>query len=455
MSVVGFCVLFELGSKSRSATVPCGRKPCRDDLAMNSLHTPYTTWTGNADMQRVIRPSLHPVRHTKRAYTTSPEKPPIISIKQGTFYRQHPSPNLDNGVVNHKMFPDLSFTLPSEPDIKSHWAIIGPSNAGKTTLLHILQGKYICSPPTARSHPFLVSNHVHNRHRNVARALRYVGFDGDRGGVGKSGARGAYMSSRYESRREKEDFVVLDYLHGKTELNPAEESHNDIFSKTDFDRIVHDLRLENLLDMPMSNLSNGQIRRARIGKALLGKPLVLLLDEPFMGLDPPTTAALSPMLERLANSSAPRLILALRPQDVLPNWISHLIILGPQQQIMSQGLKDESCLNASMSLSPETSTQYSDSKIAAIHLGLPEPIHNPQRFLNPRSLTLETPKSFPDRASSDDVKVVEMKGVHVKYGAKEILGNWIVKDRPSDQRDGLWWNVFRGERWGVFGPNGR
>ena len=49
---------------------------------------------------------------------------------------------------------------------------------------------------------------------------------------------------------------------------------------------------------------------------------------------------LSPLLCSLAQSNSPRLILALRPQDPLPDWITHVVRLGPNLQIIYQGEKD-------------------------------------------------------------------------------------------------------------------
>jgi ABC-type multidrug transport system ATPase subunit len=68
---------------------------------------------------------------------------------------------------------------------------------------------------------------------------------------------------------------------------------------------------------------------------------VLLLDEPFMGLDPPTLMTISPLLHRLAEANAPRLVLALRPQDPIPDWITHLVYLGADCQVVMQGKKDD------------------------------------------------------------------------------------------------------------------
>lgn len=60
-----------------------------------------------------------------------------------------------------------------------------------------------------------------------------------------------------------------------------------------------------------------------------------------MGLDPPTLVTLSPMLRELAYKSSPRLLLALRPQDPIPDWITHLVILGQNHTVALMGVKDD------------------------------------------------------------------------------------------------------------------
>ena len=48
-----------------------------------------------------------------------------------------------------------------------------------------------------------------------------------------------------------------------------------------FNTLVKEMHLDQLLDLPLIALSNGQMRRARIVKAVLKKPELLLLDEPL------------------------------------------------------------------------------------------------------------------------------------------------------------------------------
>lgn len=238
---------------------------------------------------------------------------PLILIRDGTFYRDYPDSAEAAGSENSPLFIKIDFSLPSRPpqwpelpppdslkqvkdryerDVRQeqsiqkeegpfHWAIIGNDS---TEFFHILQGRYIAQPPKSRQYPYLISRKFSPKDpskRSPENAIAYVGFSGE-GSQATGGTRGAYLSARYESLREDTDWTVRQFLLGQTELNPMEDENAGKESdEAQFEKVVKDFRLQELLELPVSSLSNGQTRRTRIAKALLSSPELLLLDEPF------------------------------------------------------------------------------------------------------------------------------------------------------------------------------
>ncbi|KAI0203895.1 ABC transporter [Astrocystis sublimbata] len=396
------------------------------------------------------------MRPSSRALSS---RAPVIDILHGSFYRHHPTTTSSPAI-----FENLNFRLPSTTNPPEHWYVVGPSLSRKTSFLQILGGAHLCLPPTARSYPYLSSDAVPHKLRVPSRAIRYVGFNNDSLTSGGGVTTSAYLSARYESKREITDFSLRNFLLGNTHLNSLDRNREDEPNPALLDRVVTDLRLAQLLDLPVAFLSNGQGRRARIARALLTAPEVLLLDEPFMGLDPPTVAGLSPLLHALASKASPRLVLSARPQDPIPDWITHLVYLGGDCKVTASGTKEDVLEHLRKYIrgvwSGHTVADETLSIRSLLHLG---------KTLTAKGIegqTLMGDEVAGKEGEAKDAKpnvartqrnigeaLVEMEGCQVQYRGQIALGNW-KEQVNGKEREGLTWTVRKGERWGVFGPNG-
>jgi ABC-2 type transport system ATP-binding protein len=147
-------------------------------------------------------------------------------------------------------------------------AIVGPNGAGKTTFLRQLTTEL---RPTAGS----VSVFGVDAVAEPARAKRAMGITPQEAGV----------FERLTVREHFELFARLKHLSKREAREAARE-------------VIEELGLSAETNKSVGALSGGQRRRILIGLALLGRPPLLVLDEPTTGLDPSSRRAVWSVIRR-------------------------------------------------------------------------------------------------------------------------------------------------------------
>ncbi|GAA5904339.1 hypothetical protein JCM6882_003200 [Rhodosporidiobolus microsporus] len=324
----------------------------------------------------------------------------------------------------HALFNDLSLTI-ADTDC---WAVLSPSSSSPTkhALLSTIQHQARFHPASSAGHPILSSlpdiqrspEEGGPRAPTVDDILQFVSF---KTRLGASGAFDDY-TARYYSIRDEDKLTVREHLRTTTGQDDAA-----------IEQAAKGLRMESFLNLPLITLSNGQTRRARILKALLAKPELLILEEPFTGLDVASRALLVDLLTSLHSSRSPRVLLILRPQDELPPFVTHIALvdaktpggltLGTKSEVLATK-EGQELLAAGEAEREVTKARKEKRRVEAAQASREE-----------------------EEAGLQRKAVVELKGVNVTYGRKG----------EEDERRVLQnvdWTVKEGERWVLAGHNG-
>lgn len=183
---------------------------------------------------------------------------------------------------------DVSFSV----EEGEYVALMGANGAGKTTLLRILAG--LARPSTG--------------------AVRIAGIDMQRSGPGLRRRIGfvSHASLLYPELTGRENLAFQARLFGVEQLDDVIRALDDL------------LELAPILDRPVGVLSRGNLQRLTIARALLHAPRVLLLDEPFTGLDEDSATRLRRILQAIVASGR---------TVILTTHDRHLLDAGPRRLI--------------------------------------------------------------------------------------------------------------------------
>ena len=177
--------------------------------------------------------------------------------------------------------------------------LIGPNGSGKTTLLRLLsvssfptEGTILYGPLDASQHPY--------------KYLEQVGIVHDVASL-----------PRYMSAVELLEYI----LHARSKWTPT--------SVQDIDSLLTKLNLDERRQNLIGTYSSGMLKKTQIAAALIPKPAILLLDEPFRGLDTESLQTTVHLLQALKDTGA-IIIVSSHRKDVLDQLCDEFFTLEPQ-----------------------------------------------------------------------------------------------------------------------------
>ncbi|MBP5478228.1 MAG: ATP-binding cassette domain-containing protein [Bacteroidaceae bacterium] len=343
---------------------------------------------------------------------------------------------ITDGVTRHPLY---RFKSPINLDILAgeQVAIVGDNGAGKSMLVDVITGKHALLM-TEVKYDFAPS-----KAKMVSDNIKYMTFrdsygasDGqyyyqqrwNQNDVDEAPTVGELLDEAFRvaeqgiTRTSNYDkFLVRDESEAEAAERVAREEADKQQVRIELERMrdrLYDIfHLDQLVDKRVIMLSSGELRKFQLTKTLLTNPRVLIMDNPFIGLDVNARKQLHEFLTILSKETDILIILVLSKTDDIPLFVTHVIPVDDMDMKPKMTIAE---YKASQPVPP--SRVITDEKAEAI-------------------LSLPYAKGSDDDAEPGTQHVIDFKDVNIRYGERTIL-----KD--------LSFSVLNGEHWALSGENG-
>jgi iron complex transport system ATP-binding protein len=211
-----------------------------------------------------------------------------------------------------KILEDISWRV----ERGQHWVILGANGSGKTSLLSALTGYLM---PTNGEISLLGETYGKSDWRELRKKIGLVSSSVRQMMADDEPAIETVASGK---------FAMIDFWGKLSRAN-----------KNCALKILRQIECEYLAERPWRVLSQGERQRILIGRALMAKPRVLILDEPCAGLDPAAREHFLRFIQRLgAQKNSPTLVLVTHHVEEIMPVFSHAMVLK-DGKVLTSGKK--------------------------------------------------------------------------------------------------------------------
>lgn len=186
-----------------------------------------------------------------------------------------------------------------------HWVILGANGSGKTSLLSALTGYLM---PTDGNISLLGETYGESDWRELRKKIGIVSSSIRQMMADEEPALETVASGKY---------AMIDFWGRVTRAEKIQAR-----------KLLHQVECAYLAERPWRVLSQGERQRVLIGRALMAKPRVLILDEPCAGLDPAAREHFLQFIQRLGTrKNSPTLLFVTHHVEEIMPVFSHALLM--------------------------------------------------------------------------------------------------------------------------------